>query len=286
MADSKFLNDYFTIGGDLKVRRFGFGAMRITGKGIWGQPKDHKEAVAVVKRAVELGINFIDTADSYGPYVSEEILAEALYPYPADMVIATKGGLLRPGPDNWVPDGRPEHLKEALEGSLKRLKADRIDVYQFHRPDPKVPFEESVGFLAEMKKQGKIRHIGLSNVNEEQLKQAQAIVEIVSVQNLYNLSNRSSESLVDVTNRQNIGFIPWFPLATGKLAESGGKLEEIAKNHGATPSQVALAWLLKRSPNMLPIAGTGSVEHLEENIKGADIELTDDEFKALDQASA
>ncbi|MBN9388105.1 MAG: aldo/keto reductase [Chloroflexi bacterium] len=286
MADSKFLNDYFTIGGDLKVRRFGFGAMRITGKGIWGQPKDHKEAVAVVKRAVELGINFIDTADSYGPYVSEEILAEALYPYPADLVIATKGGLLRPGPDNWVPDGRPEHLKEALEGSLKRLKADRIDVYQFHRPDPKVPFEESVGFLAEMKKQGKIRHIGLSNVNEEQLKQAQAIVEIVSVQNLYNLSNRSSESLVDVTNRQNIGFIPWFPLATGKLAESGGKLEEIAKNHGATPSQVALAWLLKRSPNMLPIAGTGSVEHLEENIKGADIELTDDEFKALDQASA
>ncbi len=281
MADSKFMNDYFTIGGDLKVRRFGFGAMRITGKGIWGEPKDRKEAVAVVKRAVELGINFIDTADSYGPYVSEEILAEALYPYPQNLIIATKGGLLRPGPDQWTPDGRPEHLKEALEGSLKRLKLDRIDLYQFHRPDPKVPLEESLGFLADMQKQGKIRHIGLSNVNEEQLKQAQKVVEVVAVQNLYNLTNRSSESLVDVTNDRNIGFIPWFPLATGNLAKPGGKLAEIAANHDATPAQVALAWLLKRSPNMLPIAGTGSVEHLEENIKGAGIELTNDEFEAL-----
>jgi aryl-alcohol dehydrogenase-like predicted oxidoreductase len=277
------LNDYFTIGGDLKVRRFGYGAMRITGKGIWGEPKDRQEAVAVVKRAVELGINFIDTADSYGPYVSEEILAEALYPYPADLIIATKGGLLRPGPDNWVPDGRPAHLKEALEGSLKRLRTDRIDIYQFHRHDPKVPFEESVGFLADMQKQGKIRHIGLSNVTEHQLKKAQAIVEIVSVQNRYNLADRGSESLVDLTNGQNIGFIPWYPLATGNLAAAGGKLETIANNHGATPSQVALAWLLKRSPNMLPIAGTGSIEHLEENIKGADIELSDEEFATLDK---
>lgn len=277
------MNDYFTIGGDLKVRRFGYGAMRITGKGIWGEPKDRQEAVAVVKRAVELGINFIDTADSYGPYVSEEILAEALYPYPADLIIATKGGLLRPGPDNWVPDGRPAHLKEALEGSLKRLRTDRIDIYQFHRHDPKVPFEESVGFLADMQKQGKIRHIGLSNVTEHQLKKAQAIVEIVSVQNRYNLADRGSESLVDLTNGQNIGFIPWYPLATGNLAAAGGKLETIANNHGATPSQVALAWLLKRSPNMLPIAGTGSIEHLEENIKGADIELSDEEFATLDK---
>ena len=280
MAESKFMNDYFTIGGDLKVRRFGFGAMRVTGKGIWGEPKDRKEAVAVVKRAVALGINFIDTADSYGPYVSEEIIAEALYPYPSGLVIATKGGLLRPGPDQWNPDGRPEHLKEALEGSLKRLRLDRIDLYQFHRPDPKVPLEESLGFLADMQKQGKIRHIGLSNVNEQQLKQAQQVVEVVSVQNLYNLTNRSSESLIDVTNKQNIGFIPWFPLATGNLAKDS-KLSQIAEKHGATPAQVALAWLLKRSPNMLPIAGTGSVEHLEENIKGADIELTADEFETL-----
>ena len=286
MADSKFLNDYFTIGGDLKVRRFGFGAMRITGEGIWGPPKDHDEAIAVVRRAVELGINFIDTADSYGPYVSEELLAEALYPYPQDLVIATKGGLLRPGPGIWNPDGRPEHLREALEGSLKRLRLDRIDLYQYHRPDPKVPLEESLGLLADMQKQGKIRHIGLSNVSADQLKQAQQVVEVVSVQNLYNLTNRTSEEVVDITQSQNIGFIPWFPLATGNLAQEGGKLAEIARNHQATPAQVALAWLLKRSPNMLPIAGTGSVTHLEENIKGAEIELTEAEFETLSNLQA
>jgi aryl-alcohol dehydrogenase-like predicted oxidoreductase len=286
MSDSKFLNDYYTIGGDLKVRRFGFGAMRITGKGIWGQPKNHAEALAVVRRAVELGINFIDTADSYGPYVSEEIIAEALYPYPDNLVIATKGGLLRPGPDQWTPDGRPEHLREALEGSLKRLRLDRIDLYQFHRIDPKVPVEESLGCLADMQKQGKIRHIGLSNVNVQELKQAQQVATIVSVQNLYNLTNRTSEEVVDTTRQQNIGFIPWFPLATGDLAKAGGKLEEIARNHQASPAQIALAWLLKRSPNMLPIAGTGSVAHLEENIQGADIELTDAEFEALSNLQA
>ncbi|MDB5081758.1 MAG: aldo/keto reductase [Chloroflexi bacterium] len=281
MPETKFLNDYYTIGGDLKVRRFGFGAMRITGKGIWGPPKDHDEAVAVVRRAVELGINFIDTADSYGPHVSEEIIAEALYPYPQDLIIATKGGLVRPGPDQWEPDGRPEHLQEVLEGSLKRLRLDRIDLYQFHRPDPKVPIEESVGFLAEMQKAGKIRHIGISNVTVEQLNQAQKVAPMVSVQNLYNLTDRTSESVVDATHKQNIGFIPWYPLATGNLAKPGGPLDEIARNHQATPAQIALAWLLKRSPNMLPIAGTGSIAHLEENIKGANIELTDDEFQTL-----
>lgn len=275
------MNDYFSIGGDLQVRRFGFGAMRITGQGVWGEPQDHADAVAVVKRVVELGINFIDTADAYGPNVSEEIIAEALYPYPNDVVIATKGGLVRPGPGRWDPDGRPEHLREALEGSLKRLKRDQIDLYQFHRPDPNVPLEESLGALADLQKQGKIRHIGLSNVDERQLKQAQQVVEIVSVQNMYNLTNRSSEGLVDVTNSENIGFIPWFPLATGDVTKNS-KIAEIADAHGATPAQVALAWLLKRSPNMLPIAGTGSVDHLEENIKGADIELTDEEFQALD----
>lgn len=283
------LNDYYTIGGDLKVRRFGFGAMRITGKGIWGKPKDRVEAVAVLRRAVELGINFIDTADSYGPYVSEEIIAEALYPYPKELVIATKGGLLRPGPDQWTPDGRTEHLREALEGSLKRLRLDRIDLYQLHRIDPKVPVEESLGFLVEMQKQGKIRHIGLSEVNEQELKrvqQVQQVATIVSVQNLYNLTNRASEGVVDTTQKQNIGFIPWFPLATGNLAKPGGKLEEIARKHQATPAQVALAWLLKRSPNMLPIAGTGSVAHLEENIQGAGIELTNAEFEALSNLQA
>ncbi|HEX2914976.1 MAG TPA: aldo/keto reductase [Chloroflexia bacterium] len=283
MAKEKFLNDTFSIGGDLKVRRLGFGAMRITGEGIWGEPKDRQEAIAVVRRAVELGINFIDTADAYGPEVSENIIAEALYPYPQDLVIATKGGLLRGGPNNWYPNGRPEHLRAALEGSLKRLRLDHIDLYQFHRPDPAVPFEESVGTLKNMQSEGKIRHIGLSNVTTQQLAQARQIVEIVTVQNLYNLSDRTSEEMVDVTEKANIGFIPWFPLATGNLAKPGGKLDEIAKKHNATPSQVALAWLLKRSSTMLPIPGTGSVQHLEENVKGAEIELTDEEFNSISQ---
>jgi pyridoxine 4-dehydrogenase len=281
MTQSKFLTDYFTLGGDLKIRRLGFGAMRITGPGIWGEPKDKNEAIAVLRRTVDLGINFIDTADAYGPEVSERLIAEALYPYPQDLVIATKGGLLRGGPDNWYPNGRPEHLRATLEGSLKRLRLDHIDLYQLHRIDPAVPAEESLGTLAQMQQEGKIRHIGLSEVNAEQLAQAQKIVSVVSVQNMYNLTNRNWESIVDVCEQENIGFIPWFPLAVGELAKPGGKLDAIAKAHAATPAQVALAWLLRRSPVILPIPGTGSVAHLEENMKGAEIELSQEEYTAL-----
>jgi len=281
----------FTIGGDLTVYRLGFGAMRLTGEGIWGPPKDKQEAIAVLRRALELGINLIDTADSYGPEVSELLIAEALYPYPKDLVIATKGGLLRPGPGQWVPDGSPKHLREALEGSLRRLRLERIDIYQFHRPDPKVPFEVSVGELAKMRAEGKIRHVGLSNVTIDQLAQAQKIVPIVTVQNHYNLANRESENMtaaqseemIDICARQGIGFIPWFPLATGELARSGGPLDQIAKRHNATPSQIALAWLLQRSSTMLPIPGTSSVKHLEENVMGATIKLSKEEFDALNQ---
>ena len=272
----------FLIGGDLPVKRLGFGAMRITGPGIWGPPANKAESIAVLRRAVELGINLIDTADAYGPEVSENLIAEALYPYPAGLVIATKGGLLRGGPNNWYPDGRPAHLREALEGSLRRLRLETIDVYQFHRPDPQVPFEESVGTLSDLQKEGKIRHIGLSNVDEKQLEQARKIVPVVTVQNRYNLTDRSSESLVDVCEREQIGFIPWFPLATGELAKPGGKLDQIARNHAVLPSQVALAWLLHRSKTMLPIPGTSSVAHLEENFAAANLKLTEEEFKALD----
>lgn len=274
-------NNNFSIGGDLPVLRLGFGAMRITGKGIWGPPQDHDESIRVLKRTIELGINLIDTADAYGPEVSENLIAEALYPYPQNLVIATKGGLLRGGPDNWYPNGTPEHLREALEGSLKRLRVDHIDVYQFHRPDPNVPFEESVTTLAQMQKEGKIRHIGLSNVTPEQLKQAQQITQIVTVQNRYNLTDRASEDVVDICERENIGFIPWFPLAVGELANSGGKLDEIAKKYNAQPSQIALAWLLKRSKTMLPIPGTASVQHLEENFAALNINLSDEDFQTV-----
>ena len=282
-----------TIGGYLTVNRLGFGAMRITDEGIWGPPKDKQEAIAVLRRALELGINLIDTADSYGPEVSELLIAEALYPYPKDLVVATKGGLLRPGPGQWVPDGSPKHLREALEGSLRRLRLERIDIYQFHRPDPKVPFEVSVGELAKMRAEGKFRHVGLSNVTIDQLAQAQKIVPIVTVQNHYNLANRASENMtaaqseemIDICARQGIGFIPWFPLATGELARSGGPLDQIAKRHNATPSQIAIAWLLQRSSTMLPIPGTSSVKHLEENVMGATIKLSKEEFDALNQAS-
>ncbi len=282
-----------TIGGDLKVYRLGFGAMRLTGEGIWGPPANKQEAIAVLHRALELGINLIDTADSYGPEVSELLIAEALYPYPKDLVIATKGGLLRPGPGQWLPDGRPEHLCEALEGSLRRLRLDRIDIYQFHRPDPRVPFEDSVGELAKMRADGKIRHVGLSNITIEQLAQAQKIVPIVTVQNHYNLASRESErmsaqqseEMIDICERQGIGFIPWNPLAAGELARSGGPLDQIAKRHNAKPSQIALAWLLKRSSTMLPIPGTSSVKHLEENVMGATIRLTQEEFEAIDRSS-
>ena len=268
--------------GDMKIYRLGFGAMRITGKGIWGPPRDHAEAIRVLRRAVELGTNLIDTADAYGPDVSENLIAEALYPYAEGLVIATKGGHLRRGPDNWYVDGRPEHLRNALDGSLKRLRLERIDLYQFHRPDPNVPFTESVGALAELQKAGKIRHIGLSNVDDKQLAAAQKITPIVSVQNRYNLTDRASEALVDVCERQNIGFIPWYPLATGQLAQLGTALDKIAQAHHATPSQIALAWLLKRSRVMLPIPGTSSVSHLEENIAGAQVQLTEGEYKQLD----
>ena len=282
-----------TIGGDLKVYRLGFGAMRLTGEGIWGPPANKQEAIAVLHRALELGINLIDTADSYGPEVSELLIAEALYPYPKDLVIATKGGLLRPGPGQWPPDGRPEHLREALEGSLRRLRLERIDIYQFHRPDPRVPFEDSVGELAKMRAEGKIRHVGLSNITIEQLAQAQKIVPIVTVQNHYNLASRESErmsaqqseEMIDICERQGIGFIPWNPLAAGELARPGGPLDQIAKRHNAKPSQIALAWLLKRSSTMLPIPGTSSVKHLEENVMGATIRLTQEEFEAIDRSS-
>ena len=281
-----------TIGGDLTVYRLGYGSMRLTGQGIWGPPADKQEALAVLHRALDLGINLIDTADSYGPEVSESLIAEALYPYPEGLVIATKGGLLRTGPNQWPPDGSPQHLRDALEGSLRRLRLDHIDIYQFHRPDPKVPFEDSVGELAKMKQEGKIRHVGLSNVTPAQLSQAQQIVPIVTVQNRYNLANRESEQMsasqseemIDICARQSIGFIPWFPLATGQLANAGGPLDRIAKQHNAQPSQIALAWLLHRSPTMLPIPGTSSVKHLEENVMGATIKLTQEEFDSINNA--
>jgi pyridoxine 4-dehydrogenase len=272
----------FALGGDLSVNRLGFGAMRLTGQGVWGEPGDPEEARRVLRRAVELGVNLIDTADSYGPEVSERLIAEALHPYPEDLVIATKGGYTRPG-GRWVPDGRPEHLREACEGSLKRLKVERIDLYQLHRPDPKIAFEDSVWFLAQLRDEGKIRHVGLSNVGVRELEIALDIVPVVSVQNRYNLSDRSSEAVLQACEREEVGFIPWFPLATGRLARPGGPLDEIASHHGVTPSQVALAWLLKHSPAMLPIPGTSSVSHLEENVAAAALELTDDEMAVLDR---
>jgi aryl-alcohol dehydrogenase-like predicted oxidoreductase len=257
----------------------GYGAMRITGEGIWGPPADHDACIAVLRRAVELGVNFIDTADSYGPYVSEELIAEALYPYPDDLVIATKGGLVRPGPGVWDADGRPEHLREACEGSLQRLKLDQIPLYQFHRPDPKVPLEESVGALVDLKDEGKIRHIGVSNFNEEQLHAAMRIVPIVSVQNMFSIAERSSEPVLAVCEIEDIVFIPWRPVDGGTLAS--GPVADIARAHGATPSQVALAWLLDRSTAILPIPGTSSLAHLEENVAAAEIRLTDEEISIL-----
>ncbi len=271
----------FGIGGELSINRLGFGAMRLCGPGIWGEPEDPEAARAVLRRVLELGINLIDTADAYGPEVNEWQIAEALYPYPEDLVIATKGGVTRPGRDQWVPEGRPEHLRRACEGSLRRLRLERIDLYQLHTPDPEVPFEESVGTLAELREEGKIRHVGLSNVNVGQLEQAQEIVPIASVQNRYNLTNRFSEDVIDFCEREGIGFIPWFPLATGNLARPGSSLDEMASRHGVAPAQVALAWLLWRSPVMLPIPGTSSVEHLEENVAAAAIELDEAELEEL-----
>ena len=271
----------FDLGEDLRVNRLGFGAMRITGKGIWGKPENPEEARAVLKRVVELGINLIDTADSYGPELSERLIGETLHPYPDDLVIATKGGLLRDGPGQWRPDGRPEHLRQACEGSLRRLKVDRIDLYQLHRIDSRVPAEESLGAVAELREEGKVRYVGLSEVGVEEIQRAQEIVPVVSVQNRYNLTDRGSEDVLDFCEREGIGFIPWFPLATGDLARPGGPLDEIAARHDASPGQVALAWLLWRSPVMLPIPGTSSVKHLEENVAAASLDLDEEELAAL-----
>jgi pyridoxine 4-dehydrogenase len=270
------------IGGDLTVNRLGFGAMRITGDGIWGQPKDRDEAKAVLHRVLELGVNFIDTADSYGPNVSEELLGETLHPYPDDLVIATKGGLERTGPGQWPVNGRPEHLIEACEGSLRRLKLDEIPLYQFHRPDSRVPLEDSIGALVTLKEQGKIRHIGLSNVTEDQLRRAQRLTPIVSIQNRYNLEDRRSESLVDLCEQEQIVFLPWAPIQD---AQGNPAVLEIAKHHDATPRQIALAWLLARSPAILPIPGTGTVAHLESNTAAATISLSPAEVDALTKSA-
>ena len=274
----------FTLG-DLTVHRLGYGAMRITGPGIWGPPADHDTAIAVLRRAVELGVDLIDTADSYGPYISEDLIREALHPYrDGDVLVATKGGLTRSGPDAWPPVGRPEYLRQCVEMSLRRLGVEQIGLWQLHRIDEKVPAEEQFGFMAEIQKEGKVRHLGLSEVSVEQIEAARQHFEVVSVQNLYNLANRQSEEVLQHCEREGIGFIPWFPVAAGDLAKPGGVLDEIARDHQATHAQLALAWLLRRSPVMLPIPGTGSVAHLEENCAAAQVELTDDEYEALTRA--
>ncbi|GAA4135834.1 aldo/keto reductase [Actinomadura keratinilytica] len=271
----------FTIGGDLTVHRLGYGAMQITGPGVWGEPADRDEAVRVLRRAVELGVDLIDTADSYGPFVSEELIAEALHPYPEGLVIATKGGLTRPGPNRWLPVGRPEYLRQCVEMSLRRLRLERIDLYQLHRIDSKVPLEEQLGVLRELRDEGKIRHIGLSEVTVAEIRAAREHVEVASVQNLYNLTERKSQDVLEYCESEKIGFIPWFPLATGALAKPGGVLAEAAARHDASPAQLALAWLLHRSPVMLPIPGTSKVAHLEDNVAAATISLTDEEVAEL-----
>jgi pyridoxine 4-dehydrogenase len=270
-----------SLGGEVSVYRLGFGAMRLTGEGIWGLPRNHTEAIAVLRRAAELGVNFIDTADSYGPNVSEELIAEALFPYPKDLVIATKGGWNRPGPNQWTHDATPAHLRNAVEGSLKRLRLERIDVYQLHHPDPNVSLEDSVGTLAQLKSEGKIRLVALSNVTQEHIERARRIVPIVSVQNRYSFADREWDYVVDYCERNGIAFIPWFPLGAGRVA--GQILDQVAREHQATPHQVAIAWLLKRSRIMLPIPGTSSIRHLEENVAAAALQLSDEEFRKLSQ---
>jgi aryl-alcohol dehydrogenase-like predicted oxidoreductase len=275
----------FKIGGDLEVHRLGYGAMRITGKGIWGPPPDHDKAIAVLKRLPELGVDFIDTAESYGPYISEELIHEALHPYPDGMVVATKGGLTRHGPDIWPPVGRPEFLRQGCLLSMRRLGVEQIDLWQLHRIDPEVPREEQFGEMKAMQDEGLIRHLGLSEVSVEEIRAAQEYFEVTTVQNLYNVADRQSEDVLEYCEQHGIGFIPWFPLAAGDLAKPGGVVAEIADAHDATPGQVALAWLLHRSEVMLPIPGTGSVEHLEENVAAAELELSGDELKQLDGAA-
>jgi aryl-alcohol dehydrogenase-like predicted oxidoreductase len=271
--------------GERSIYRLGFGAMRLTGKGIWGPPKDRAECVRVLRRAVELGVNFIDTADSYGPNVSEEIIREALHPYPKELLIATKAGLARPGPEVWIPLGRPEYLRQQCELSLRKLGVERIDLFQLHRIDPKVPAAEQFGVLKELQAEGKIAAVGLSEVSVAEIEAARKVVPVVSVQNRYNLTDRGSEAIVDYCTKQNIAFIPWFPIAAGELAKPGGVLDKVAHATGATFSQLALAWLLKRSPVILPIPGTSSVEHLEDNCGAAKVQLTDDQFKQLTAAA-
>jgi pyridoxine 4-dehydrogenase len=273
------------IGGDLTVNRMGYGAMRITGDGIWGEPKDIEGAKKVLQRMVELGVNFIDTADSYGPEVSERLIGESLAPYAKGVVIATKAGLTRQGPNQWLPVGRPEYLNQQVEMSLRRLKVERIDLWQLHRIDPKVPVEESLGIIKKLQEQGKIRHVGLSEVKPHEIDQARQVIDIVSVQNQYNLGDRQHEDVVDYCTKHNLAFIPWFPVASGKLAKAGGKLDAAAKAHGATVSQLSLAWLLQRSPVILPIAGTTSVEHLEENVAASDVKLSAAEWKAIEDSA-
>ena len=273
----------FAIGGDLPIHRLGFGAMRITGNGIWGQPRDPEEVRRVLRRAVDVGVNFIDTADSYGPAVSEPLIGGTLSPYPKGLVIATKGGLTRQGPDQWAPVGRPEYLRQQLELSLRHLRVERIDLYQLHRIDPKVPVEESLGALKDAQKQGKIRHIGLSEVSVAEIERAQKTVKIVSVQNLYNLLDRQHEAVLQYCQKHNIAFIPWFPVGAGKLAQAGGPLDQAARRHGATVAQLSIAWLLHHSPVMLPIPGTSRVAHFEENIAAANLRLNDAEWTALEK---
>jgi aryl-alcohol dehydrogenase-like predicted oxidoreductase len=275
----------FSLGGDLPVHRLGFGAMRITGEGVWGEPKDPAAAKKVLQRAVELGVNFIDTSDAYGPEVSERLIGEALSPYAKGVIIATKGGLTRQGPAKWLPVGRPEYLQQQVEMSLRRLKLERLDLWQLHRIDPKVPVEESLGVIAELQKAGKIRHVGLSEVKPHEIEQARKVIEIVSVQNKYNIGDRDHEDTLNYCEKNNIAFIPWFPVAAGKLAQPGGKLDAAAKQHGASVSQLSLAWLLHRSPVMLPIPGTSSVAHLEENVGAAEVHLSDAEWKAIEESA-
>jgi pyridoxine 4-dehydrogenase len=271
----------FRIGRALPVARLGFGTMRLTGQGIWGPPRDHDEAIRVLRRAVALGVTFLDTADSYGPYISEQLIYEALYPYPSELVIATKAGLVRTGPDKWIPVGRPEYLRQEAEMSLRRLRLDRIDLFQLHRIDPQVPFEDQIGLLADLQREGKIAHIGLSNVSLEDLLEAQLIAPIATVQNRYNLADRESEVVVNFCSDVGMGFIPWFPIAAGGLRQTDSALADVARQYGVKLNQIALAWLLRRSPVMLPIPGTSSVAHLEENVAAAAIHLTDAQFQAL-----
>ncbi len=285
-ARPALMSGTFKIGGDLPVVRLGYGAMRITGPGVWGPPKDRDEAIRVLRRAVELGVNFIDTADAYGPYISEELICEALHPYPSDLVIATKAGFVRPGPNEWHPVGRPPYLRQEAEMSLRRLGVERLDLFQLHRIDSQVPLEDQLEVFVELQREGKVRHIGLSEVSPADIRAAQLTARIATVQNQYNLVHRDWESVVDLCEREGMGFIPWFPVATGDLARPDGPLARMAREVGATPAQLAIAWLLRRSPVMLPIPGTSTVAHLEENVAAAAIQLTDEQFEELSRLGA